>query len=107
MALATALLMPGVAPADTLLGPNMRSTAPVPIAVSDLVGPMGPTTAPEPPLVPTPRAKCGPGAWPETGIQGRVSREDHVKGLAARGFRCNAVLVGSLTKEAPNLGSTL
>ncbi|MEO6699669.1 MAG: hypothetical protein ABIR53_07965, partial [Paraperlucidibaca sp.] len=25
----------------------------------------------------TPRATCGPGSRPETGIQGRVSREDH------------------------------
>jgi len=75
------------------------------IEVSEPVAAKAAATAPEPPLVPTPRARCGPGAWPETGIQGRVSREDHEKGLAARGFRCNAELVGSLTKEPPNLGS--
>lgn len=99
--------MPGVAPAHDIVISGMPRDMRLisPIEVSDPVAPKAVTTAPEPPLVPTPRAKCGPGAWPETGIQGRVSREDHEKGLAARGFRCNAELVGSLTKEPPNLGS--
>jgi hypothetical protein len=120
MAFATALLMPGVAQARDVgsgMPQSLRLIAPpavdapqslrmiAPITINKPVAPKAATTAPEPPLVPTPRATCGPGAWPETGIQGRVSREDHDKGLAARGFRCNAELVGSLTKEPPNLGS--
>jgi hypothetical protein len=59
------------------------------------------TQAPEPPLEPTPRAECGPGSRPETGIQGRVSPEDHESGRAARGFKCNTELVGSYTKPNP------
>jgi hypothetical protein len=43
---------------------------------------------PEPPLVATPRAKCGPGAQPEPGIQGRVPA-----GAADKGLWCNATLV--------------
>jgi hypothetical protein len=50
--------------------------------------------AAEPPLEPTPRAVCGPGSDPETGIQGRVSLEDHASGEAADGSRCNTELVG-------------
>jgi len=36
-----------------------------------------------------PRAECGPGAAPETGIQGRVPAADYVDGRAAKGYRCN------------------
>ena len=61
--------------------------------------------APEPPLLPTPRARCGPGSLPETGIQGRVSPEDHASGRAARGFTCNTKLVGSYRK--PNAVGTV
>jgi hypothetical protein len=106
LALVTALLVPGAALAHVVEPglPKDRRLITT-IQVSEPVAPKAVTTAPEPPLTPTPRAECGPGAWPETGIQGRVSREDHEKGLAARGFRCNAELVGSLTKEPPNLGS--
>jgi hypothetical protein len=107
LAAALCLLAPAAAPAhevgDTGAPASLRLIAPV--EVNAPVAPKAAQTAPEPPLVPTPRATCGPGAWPETGIQGRVSREDHEKGLAARGFRCNAELVGSLTKEPPNLGT--
>ncbi|MGH8458202.1 MAG: hypothetical protein ACRESV_02525, partial [Nevskiales bacterium] len=45
----------------------------------------------------TPRASCGPGSRPETGIQGRVSRAEHESGRAAEGYTCNTVLVGSYT----------
>ena len=51
----------------------------------------------EPPLEAAPRAVCGPGSRPETGIQGRVSVEDHESGRAAKGFTCNTELVGSRT----------
>ena len=59
----------------------------------------------EPPLLPTPRASCGPGSRPETGIQGRVSPEDHASGRAAQGFTCNTELVGSYTH--PNATGTV
>ena len=55
------------------------------------------TRAAEPPLEATPQAECGPGSRPETGLQGRVSAEDHASGRAAEGFTCNTELVGSLT----------
>ena len=43
----------------------------------------------------TPRALCGAGSRPETGIQGRVSRQDHESGRAAEGYTCNTEIVGS------------
>ncbi len=42
-------------------------------------------------------AHCGPNSRPETGMQGRVSQEDHDNGLAREGFTCNTELVGSYT----------
>ncbi|MDT7536789.1 MAG: hypothetical protein QOI82_374 [Actinomycetota bacterium] len=57
------------------------------------------TTAPtaaagDPPLVPAPRAVCGPGAIPETGMQGRVSAADVNSGKVKNGFRCNITEIG-------------
>src|SRR5437588_849865 len=49
---------------------------------------------------PVPRAHCGPGSLPETGLQGRVSGRDVVDGLAAKGFMCNTALVGHIGKSA-------
>jgi hypothetical protein len=43
----------------------------------------------------TPRAVCGPGSTPESGMQGRVSQADFDSGLASAGFTCNTQLVGS------------
>ena len=63
--------------------------------------PMGP----EPPLLPTPKADCGLGSRTETGLQGRVSPEDHESGSAAKGFACNTRLVGSYAK--PNALGTV
>ena len=42
---------------------------------------------------PTPKARCGPGSRPETGVQGRVSNADVTRGRAAKGYTCNADLV--------------
>ena len=56
--------------------------------------------AEEPALTPTPRADCGPGSRPETGIQGRVSPDDHASGRAAKGFTCNTELVGQYSKPS-------
>ena len=44
--------------------------------------------AKNPPLVPAPRADCGPGSRPETGIQGRVPAGSE------EGFDCNMTLLG-------------
>jgi hypothetical protein len=57
----------------------------------------GRRVAAPPPVVAVPRASCGPGSHPETGIQGRVSSADYANGEAAKGFNCNTELVGSYT----------
>ena len=44
-----------------------------------------------------PKAVCGPGSNPESGMQGRVSSEDHASGRAAEGYTCNTELVGAYT----------
>lgn len=51
-----------------------------------------------------PKAHCGPGSLPETGLQGRVSLADIRSGRAAKGYRCNTALVGSSLSSTP-LGS--
>ncbi len=43
----------------------------------------------------TPRAECGPGSRPETGMQRRASQADHDAALAELGFCCNTELPGS------------
>ena len=48
---------------------------------------------------PTPQAPCGPGAKPETDIQGRVPQKDFDDGRAAEGYRCN-------TRQVSHQGST-
>jgi hypothetical protein len=53
----------------------------------------------------TPRASCGPGSMPESGMQGRVSQADHDSGRAAQGHTCNTVRVGSYT--VPNAIGTV
>jgi hypothetical protein len=53
----------------------------------------------------TPKAACGPGSRPETGLQGRVSRAEHDSGRAAEGYTCNTELVGSYT--VPNAMGTV
>jgi hypothetical protein len=46
------------------------------------------------PLVPVARANCGPGSNPESGMQGRVLREEIDNGRAAQGYTCNTQLLG-------------
>jgi len=50
---------------------------------------------------PTPKAACGPGSKPETGLQGRVSRADHESGRAAEGYTCNTVMVSNYFTSNP------
>src|SRR3954462_15012674 len=68
------------------------------ISLGNSGAPIAPTIGPEPPLAATPKANCGPGSRPETGLQGRVSPEDHASGRAAKGFTCNTELVGEYRK---------
>ena len=90
VALLTAIVGAGDVRADHPRAGAAQSTAPF---------------APEPALVPTPKADCGPGSRPETGIQGRVTPDDHASGRAAQGFTCNTELVGSYTQ--PNAMGTV
>lgn len=53
------------------------------------------TQVAEPPLVATPQDECGPGSNPETGLQGRISSDDHDSGRGAEGFTCNSEAIGS------------
>lgn len=48
---------------------------------------------------PTPKARCGPGSHPETGMQGRVSAQDVESGRAAEGYTCN-------TKQLSHFGDS-
>ena len=43
---------------------------------------------------PLPRAVCGPGSHPETGMQGRIPPADIANGRAAAGYDCNVQVVG-------------
>ena len=56
-------------------------------------------TAPAAVTTVTPRATCGPGSNPETGVQGRVAGADYDAVVAAGGYRCNAELVGRYPEE--------
>jgi hypothetical protein len=48
----------------------------------------------DPPLTPAPKAACGPGSNPESGMQGRVPKEEIDSGRAAEGYTCNSQLLG-------------
>ena len=45
-------------------------------------------------LTPVPRAVCGPGSIPETGLQGQVPAASVAAGKVAKGFLCNVKVVG-------------
>ncbi|HUR41011.1 MAG TPA: hypothetical protein VM240_07545, partial [Verrucomicrobiae bacterium] len=51
---------------------------------------------PSGPVVPVTSAKavCGPGSNPESGMQGRVLKEEIDSGRAAEGYTCNTQLLG-------------
>ena len=48
---------------------------------------------------PVPRATCGPGSLPETGIQGDVPKADRTSGRSQLGYRCNLELVGQFQAQ--------
>lgn len=45
-------------------------------------------------VVSVPRAACGPGSSPETGLQGQVTQDDRDSGRAELGYSCNLERVG-------------
>jgi len=55
----------------------------------------------------TPRATCGPGSNPETGLQGRVAEADYDAVVAAGGYRCNAELVGRYPEAGDAANGTI
>jgi hypothetical protein len=76
-----------------------RTSLPLLAAVTVLLlsGAVTPVHAQEEPGVfagPTPKAVCGPGSLPETGLQGRVPAEDVASGRADQGYYCNLEQVG-------------
>jgi hypothetical protein len=56
--------------------------------------------ADQPSMAAVPRAKCGPGAKPETAAQGRVPTSDYTSGRAAKGYLCNTVQVSHVASTA-------
>src|ERR1051325_4362604 len=46
-----------------------------------------------------PRATCGPGSSPETGMQGQVPLADRQSGRSQRGYSCNLELLGQYQGE--------
>jgi hypothetical protein len=64
----------------------------IPVSAYASPGPASSTSSgpgSEPLLQSVPRARCGPGSLPETGLQGRVSTVDVADGRAAKGYTCN------------------
>ncbi len=53
-----------------------------------------------------PRANCGPGSLPETGMQGDVSAADRDSGRSKQGYRCNIALLGGYTGRGAGITST-
>jgi hypothetical protein len=62
-------------------------------AVLVLIG-AHPGTSAAHPFPTVPKASCGAGSLPETGLQGQVPVEDQINGRSALGYRCNLELVG-------------
>lgn len=56
--------------------------------------------------VSVPRADCGPGSNPETGLQGDVPAEDRNSGRSTDGYSCNTHLVGQYRGQGGAITST-
>jgi hypothetical protein len=53
---------------------------------------------------PVPKARCGPGDRPETGLQGQTTTAERESGASAVGFNCNLELVGQFEGEGASCG---
>lgn len=53
-----------------------------------------------------PRADCGPGSLPETGLQGDVPAADRMSGRSTEGYRCNVSFVGGLQQQGGGILSS-
>ncbi|MFL6089137.1 MAG: LVIVD repeat-containing protein [Aeromicrobium sp.] len=101
---------PAGVPALPVILRSLRAVllAAVVAALSLSIAPVAPGATPRAAAAPStdsvPKASCGPGSHPETGLQGRVSLDDINGGRAAEGYRCNTELVGSELTSVP-LGS--
>ncbi|RAY11410.1 hypothetical protein DPM19_30780 [Actinomadura craniellae] len=74
-------------------GQAAGALAAVVITVALTAGVSGPATADAPVDSTVGRAECGPGAAPETGLQGQVPLADRTSGRSRQGYRCNLELV--------------
>src|SRR5438309_552787 len=70
----------------------MRVTFRIAAVAALLLGLAAPVGAAVPAAVP--RAECGPGSAPETGVQGQVPLADRRSGRSQQGYRCNLELLG-------------
>ena len=55
---------------------------------------------------PVPRATCGPGSRPETGLQGEVPNADRDSGRSSEGYSCNVDVVGRYAGEGSAWSAT-
>ncbi|WP_054812913.1 LVIVD repeat-containing protein [Nocardia arizonensis] len=53
-----------------------------------------------------PRADCGPGSLPETGLQGDVPAADRDSGRSTEGYRCNMSMIGNFAGRGAGITST-
>jgi hypothetical protein len=74
----------------TRLGTRLRAL----VAVALLAASTSASSAPDPTQIAVPRAHCGPGSLPETGLQGQVPLADRKSARSTQGYRCNITLVG-------------
>ena len=74
-------------------GPGGRD-APDPGAAGTAQTRLLPTAEADGPATPKRYGDCGPGALPETGLQGQVPIGDQTSGRSARGYRCNLERIG-------------
>ena len=72
--------------------PLLCAMGAVGLALSAAVAAAAPASAAAFPT--TPKATCGPGSLPETGLQGEVPIADQFSGRSQQGYRCNLELVG-------------
>lgn len=70
------------------------SVALVLLPAAGLLGAEAVASAPTPVDAPVPRAQCGPGSNPETGLQGQVSLRDRESGRSRLGYTCNVSRLG-------------